>query len=246
MLSFLNSTFPTGIKNQTGVVTVEKFVQLYEGTAAVEVNTLFTNRRTNLTSAAKKTYATKGDRNSTAGASPAPQDLVAVGQKLHIQVVTFFALALKKQSSFKEVSATTDEVVMAGYIATLGVTFRGYALYLLICAVTTDHFNQLGVANLGSTMMLSDPVQAHFYWSIIAVLLVPLAQAGVSFKGLETTPSAEGAESNVTKVKALALAKMVSLEAIIKVNTGELTEQHRKFWFVYNVPEAPAPFTPIA
>jgi hypothetical protein len=162
------------------------------------------------------------------------------------QVVTFFALALKKQSSFKEVSATTDEVVMAGYIATLGVTFRGYALYLLICAVTTDHFNQLGVANLGSTMMLSDPVQAHFYWSIIAVLLVPLAQAGVSFKGLETTPSAEGAESNVTKVKALALAKMVSLEAIIKVNTGELTEQHRKFWFVYNVPEAPAPFTPIA
>ena len=126
----------------------------------------------------------------------------------------------------------SSQTVVDAHMLKLKVTYKMAAAYLLICAIKENDFN------LGVKVELYSKVQAHYYWFVVAFVCVDYSRSGIcTFKGVETDVPLDGGEDNATKVYALALEKMASLQTALELNADELAEKYRNYFFTYCAPQ---------
>lgn len=131
----------------------------------------------------------------------------------------------------------SSQTVVDAHMLKLKVTYKMAAAYLLICAIKENDFG------LGVKVELYSKVQAHYqqcwyYWFVVAFVCVDYSRSGIyTYKGVETDVPLNGGEDNATKVYALALEKMASLQTALELSADELAEEYRNYFFTYCAPQ---------
>ena len=131
------------------------------------------------------------------------------------------------------------------HMATLSITYKTVAAYLLVCIIKSGKFDVLGSQLMG----ISDFKQAHLYWFIVECFCVRWARQGKCvFRGVEVTAGVLQEASNADNVSEQAVRKMSELEALLGVTDGtakvEFAKKYTDFFFVAP-PVAPAPMQEV-